>query len=122
MTRSDLQKLHIRKIKFIPKPIMALPNSAPFQFLAIEKEPNNIYVITLRRGEDNKLNSAFCKEIIRAFHGINRELGSQSSGAVITRGNNHKFWSAGIQLNEDDPWSSTDGFYPVCFYVHIPLI
>jgi enoyl-CoA hydratase/carnithine racemase len=98
---------------------MALPNSAPFHFLTIKKEPNNIYVITLRRGEDNKLNSAFCKEIIRAFHGINRELGSGSSGAVITRGNNHKIWSAGIQLNDDDPWSSTDGFYPV--FTHILL-
>ena len=92
---------------------MVLPNSPLFQFLTIEEEPNNIYVITLRRGEDNKLDSLFCKEIIRAFHAINRKLGSQSSGAVITRGNNNKFWSAGIQLSEDDPWSSTDGFYPV---------
>jgi hypothetical protein len=100
---------------------MALPTAPPFQFLTIEKEPNNIYVITLRRGEDNKLHSPFCKEIIRAFHGINRELGSQASGAVITRGNNNKFWSAGIQLNDDDPWSSTDGFYPVYLHGHISL-
>jgi hypothetical protein len=90
-----------------------MTSSESFQNLTIDRHPNNTYVITLRRDPENRLNVPFCQEIIRAFHAINRELGSTSEGAVITRGSNEKFWCTGIELEDPDPWSSCDGFYPV---------
>jgi hypothetical protein len=87
--------------------------SVPFQYLTIEKYFNNIYLITLRKDSENRLNTPFCQAIIRAFHTINRELGSNSEGAVITRGSSEKFWCTGVELEDEDPWSSSDGFYPV---------
>jgi len=96
--------------------------SAPFQYLSIEKYFNNIYLITLRKGSENRLNAPFCQEIIRAFHTINREVGSNSEGAVITRGSSEKFWCTGVELEDEDPWSSSDGFYPVYIPPISPII
>jgi hypothetical protein len=84
-----------------------------FQYLTIDRNPGNIYIITLSRKAENKLNGVFCQEIIRAFHTIHRELGPLSEGAVITRGSNEKFWCMGVDLEDPDPWSNSDGFYPV---------
>ena len=70
----------------------SMTSTATFQFLTIDKHPNNIYVITLRRESENKLTAPFCQEIIRAFHTIHRELGAKGECAVITRGSNEKFW------------------------------
>ena len=95
---------------------MAVASS--FQFLTIDKNPGNIYTITLSRKSENKLNGAFCQELIRAFHAIHHELGSSSEGAVITRGSNEKFWCMGIDLEDPDPWSNSDGFYPVSSHYH----
>ncbi len=87
-------------------------SSASFQFLTVEKYEGNIYIITLSHGTDNKLNGAFCREVIRAFHSIHRELGP-SEGAVITRGSSEKFWCNGIDVEDTDPWGTSDGVYPV---------
>ena len=87
-----------------------------FQNLTIDRHPNNIYVITLRRAPENRLNAPFCQEIIRAFHTINRELGSHSEGAIITTSHYEKFWCTGLELEDPDPWSSCDGFYPVSIF------
>lgn len=96
--------------------------SASFKYLTIEKYFNNIYLITLRKDSENRLNAPFCQEIIRAFHTINRELGSNSEGAVITRGSGEKFWCTGVELKDEDPWSSSDGFYPVYIPTISPII
>jgi enoyl-CoA hydratase/carnithine racemase len=90
-----------------------MTTTASFQYLALDKYPNNIYVITLKRGTENKMTVDFCQEIIRAFHTIHKELGANGEGAVITRGSNEKFWSTGIQLDDPNPWTSADGFFPV---------
>ncbi|KAH8792570.1 ClpP/crotonase-like domain-containing protein [Hyaloscypha finlandica] len=82
-------------------------------YLTLERGPGNIYIITLSRKAENKLNGAFCQELIRAFHTIHRDLGSSSEGAVITRGSNEKFWCMGIDLEDPDPWTNSDGFYPL---------
>jgi enoyl-CoA hydratase/carnithine racemase len=87
-------------------------------YLTLERSPGNIYIITLSRKAENKLNGAFCQELIRAFHTIHRELGSSSEGAVITRGSNEKFWCMGIDLEDADPWTNSDGFYPVRSQYH----
>lgn len=96
--------------------LATMASTASFQNLTIDRHPNNIYVITLRREPENRLNAPFCQEIIRAFHTINRELGPASEGAVITRGSGEKFWCTGLELEDPDPWSSCDGFYPVSIH------
>jgi hypothetical protein len=95
---------------------------AAFQYLTLERSAGNVYIITLSRKAENKLNGVFCQEIIRAFHTIHRELGSSSEGAVITRGSNEKFWCMGIDLKDPDPWSNSDGFYPVRSLYHPEML
>jgi Delta3-Delta2-enoyl-CoA isomerase len=74
-----------------------------------------IFTITLARPPENRITSAFAQELIRAFHSIQRELGPDAPGAVITRGSDTKFWTTGLALDERDtnPFASTDGFYPL---------
>lgn len=62
-----------------------------FKYILLERQCN-IFVITLQRPPENRLNSEFCQEIIKAFHTIQRILGPNSEGAVITRGHNAKYW------------------------------
>lgn len=52
-----------------------------------------VFTITLKKPPENRLNVKFCQELIAAFHGIQRELGPSSDGAVITRGSDFKFFS-----------------------------
>jgi hypothetical protein len=72
--------------------------------------------------------------MIRAYRTVERLLGPDSDGAVITRGSDAKFWCTvcvasyfsqrwkadqhlkGLELDEADtnPFANTDGFYPVC--------
>lgn len=73
-----------------------------FQDLTVERRRNNVFIITLHRGDENKLTGPFYQEIMKAFHLIHR--------AVVTRGSNEKFWCTGIELEDEDPWLSSDGF------------
>lgn len=52
----------------------------------------NVFVITMQKPPENRLNSWYCQEIIRAFNTVRTTLGPDSEGAVITRGNDAKFW------------------------------
>ncbi|KAH6723249.1 ClpP/crotonase-like domain-containing protein [Leptodontidium sp. MPI-SDFR-AT-0119] len=85
-----------------------------FQYLSLERL-GNVFVITLQKPPENRLNSSTCQEIIRAFHFIQRELGAGSEGAVITRGQGEKFFCTGLELDETDrnPFANSDGFYPM---------
>ena len=85
-----------------------------FRYVAVERE-GNIFIITLRNGDENRLRIDFCQEIIRCFHAIQSILGSSSEGAVIVRGNNEKFWCTGVDLTERTtyPYANSDGFYPM---------
>ncbi|KAG2414722.1 hypothetical protein HFD88_003914 [Aspergillus terreus] len=85
-----------------------------FRNLSLEKQ-GNVFIITMQKPPENRLNSWYCQEIIRAFHTIQRILGPDAEGAVITRGCDTKFWCTGLELDEADtnPFANTDGFYPM---------
>jgi len=85
-----------------------------FKNLSLERR-SNVFILTLQKPPENRLNSAFCQEIIRAFHYVQKTLGPGSEGALITRGQGEKFWCTGLELDESDenPFANTDGFYPM---------
>ncbi|PVH87410.1 putative carnitinyl-CoA dehydratase [Cadophora sp. DSE1049] len=89
-------------------------SSPSFKNLSLERH-GNIFVITLQKPPENRLSSAFCQEIISAFHYIQKELGAGAEGAVITRGQGEKFFCTGVELDEADrnPFANTDGLYPM---------
>jgi len=60
--------------------------------LALDRHDGNIFVITMRKAPENRLDSAYCQRLIAAFNLVRTTLGSDSEGAVITRGNDAKFW------------------------------
>lgn len=51
-----------------------------------------MFVITMRRAPENRLNVQFCQELIRAFREVEKELGPGAEGAVILRGSDAKFF------------------------------
>lgn len=75
----------------------------------------DIFILTLCKHPENRLNLAFCQDIIATFHYIQFLLGPLSSGAVITRGSDEKFFCTGVDLEEGDlnPFANSDGFYPM---------
>ena len=60
--------------------------------LALDRYDGNIFVITMRRAPENRLNSKFAQKIIGAFNQVRELLGTATEGAVITKGNDAKFW------------------------------
>lgn len=62
-----------------------------FRNLSLDKQ-GNVFIITMQKPPENRLNSWYCQEIIRAFHTIQKILGPDAEGAVITRGCDTKFW------------------------------
>jgi hypothetical protein len=100
----------------IPAHTANMPQSTPpsFDHLTLERR-GQIFIITLQRGEQNRLNTKICNEVIQAFHHIQRTLEDGSEGAVITRGHNAKFWCTGVDLDERDsnPFANSDGFFPM---------
>ncbi|KAK7906286.1 hypothetical protein LTR67_001012 [Exophiala xenobiotica] len=86
-----------------------------YRYITIERQGGDgIYVITLRKPPENRLDVACCQELIRAYHNIQQVLGSDSEGAVILRGENSKFFCTGLDLDEREGniFASSDGFYP----------
>ncbi|KAF2127135.1 ClpP/crotonase [Dothidotthia symphoricarpi CBS 119687] len=86
----------------------------PYTNLRVDKH-DRVYVITMQKAPENRINIQFAQEMIRALRDIERELGSGSEGCVITRGNDEKFWCTGLELDELDsnPHANTDGFFPL---------
>ena len=103
--------LQPKLLAFSTQSKMAQPT---FKNLSLERR-GNIFILTLEKPPENRLNSAFCQEIIRAFHHAQKALGTSSEGALITRGQGEKFWCTGLELDESDenPFANTDGFYPM---------
>ena len=60
--------------------------------LALDRYGGNIFVITMRKAPENRLNSAYAQKLIGAFNTVRKILGQDSEGAVITKGNDAKFW------------------------------
>ncbi|KAJ5539724.1 hypothetical protein N7513_008056 [Penicillium frequentans] len=85
-----------------------------FRNLSLERH-GNVFVLTMQKPPENRLNSWYCQEMIRAYRTVEKLLGPDSEGAVITRGNDAKFWCTGLELDEADknPFANTDGFYPL---------
>jgi len=105
-----------------------------YEYLSIERR-GSVYIITLQKPPENRLNIESCQELIRAYHTIQNELGPDSEGAVIMRGHDTKYFTTvcigrflimiatsnfvpitqGLDLHEREGnlFSSSDGFYPV---------
>ncbi len=62
-----------------------------FHNLSLERH-GNVFVLTMQKPPENRLNSTYCQEMIRAYRTVEKLLGPDSEGAVITRGNDAKFW------------------------------
>lgn len=62
------------------------------QDLALDRHDGNIFVITMRKAPENRINSAYAQKLIKTFNLIRETVGTDSDGAVITRGNDAKFW------------------------------
>lgn len=74
-----------------------------------------VFVITLQKPPENRINVLFAQEIIRALRDVEKALGPDSEGAVIIRGSDAKFFCTGLELDEADtnPYANSDGFYPL---------
>ena len=85
-----------------------------YKFISVERK-GDIFVITLRKPPENRLNVEACQELIRAYRQAEQELGSEAEGAIILRGNDAKFFTTGLDLSERlrNPFGSSDGFYPL---------
>ncbi|KAK5126628.1 hypothetical protein LTR85_009562 [Meristemomyces frigidus] len=83
--------------------------------LALDRYDGNIFVITMRKAPENRLNSAYAQKLIGAFNTVRKILGPDSDGAVITKGNDTKFWCTGLELDESDsnPFANSEGFFPL---------
>ncbi|KAK7902700.1 hypothetical protein LTR67_002346 [Exophiala xenobiotica] len=85
-----------------------------FRNLTLERK-GNVFIITLQKPPENRLSSWFCQEIIRAFRMVQKILGPDSEGAVITRGSDAKFFCTGVELEEEEtnPYALSEGFFPL---------
>ena len=91
---------------------MAEPN---FEQLTIQRHDGNVFVLTMCKPPENRLNVKFAQTIIRALRHIEATIGPNNPGAVIIRGQDHKFWCTGLELDESDrnPHANSDGFFPL---------
>nr|OQO06817.1 hypothetical protein B0A51_16709 [Rachicladosporium sp. CCFEE 5018] len=83
--------------------------------LALDRHDGNIFVLTMRKAPENRINSHYAQKLISAYNLIRRTIGSSAPGAVITRGNDAKFWCTGLELDESDtnPSANSEGFFPL---------
>ena len=85
-----------------------------YKYLSIERK-GDVFIITLEKPPENRLDVAACQELVQAYRQAERELGQDSDGAVILRGTGERFFTTGLDLHERDrnPFASSDGFYPL---------
>lgn len=83
--------------------------------LALDRHPSNIFIITMRKAPENRIDSLYAQKLIAAFNLVRTTLGPDTAGAVITRGNDAKFWCTGLVLDESDtnPHANSEGFFPL---------
>lgn len=76
---------------------------------------DKVYVLTMQKSPENRINIQYAQEIIKALRDIEHELGPESEGCVIVKGNDEKFWCTGLDLDEVEanPHANADGFFPV---------
>ncbi|KAI5370713.1 Putative enoyl-CoA hydratase/isomerase, ClpP/crotonase-like domain superfamily [Septoria linicola] len=76
---------------------------------------DNVFVLTMRKAPENRINSAYAQRLITAYNTVRKLLGEDAEGAIITKGNDAKFWCTGLELDEADsnPYANSEGFYPL---------
>lgn len=91
-----------------------------FEHLSITTASNNpnVYILTMNKPPENRLNSAYAQTLIRALRHVESELAntaSEQGGAVVITSFSDKFWCTGLELDEGDtnPYANSDGFYPL---------
>ncbi|KAF1928507.1 ClpP/crotonase [Didymella exigua CBS 183.55] len=86
----------------------------PYTNMRVDRH-DRVFVITMQKAPENRLNVALAQEMIRALRDIERELGPDADGCVITRGNDAKYWCTGLDLDESEtnPHANSDGFFPL---------
>ena len=62
-----------------------------YQNLTVERR-GQVFIITMRKAPENRIDVAFAQEIVRALRDVERQLGRDTEGAVIIRGSDAKFW------------------------------
>lgn len=72
--------------------------------LALDRHDGNIFVITMRKAPENRLNVYYAQKLIAAFGKVRQLLGTSVEGAVVTRGNDEKFWCTVCIYPLDLPW------------------
>jgi len=92
----------------------------PYWNLQVDRH-DQIFVLTMQKAPENRINVRYAQEIIRALRDIEREIGTNSEGAVIIKGNDEKFWCTGLDLDEVEanPHANSDGFFPVNSDLHL---
>lgn len=85
-----------------------------YKHVSLERR-GDVFIITLQKPPENRLNVEACQELIRAYREAEKSLGQDSEGAVVLTSNSNKFFTTGLDLHERDvnPHSSSDGFYPL---------
>lgn len=68
-----------------------MPMNDGYNNLSLERQ-GDIFILTLQKPPENRLNSWFCQEIIRALNDVRKALGPESEGALIVRGSDTKFF------------------------------
>lgn len=86
-----------------------------YKNIEVERQSDGVYIITMKKPPENRITVEFAQTLIRAYRDIERELGKDAEGAVILKGNDAKFFTTGLDLDEREvnEFASTDGFYPV---------
>ncbi|EGE86541.1 hypothetical protein RJZ56_006698 [Blastomyces dermatitidis] len=83
---------------------------------------SNVFVITMQKAPENRLNSWYCQEIIRAFHAVHRILGPDSEGAVevmLSSGALYLNWTKELRILLPTQMDSTRYFGPLAT-IHSP--
>lgn len=60
--------------------------------LLLERHDGNVFVLTMRKAPENRINSEYALRLISAYNTVRKILGEDAEGAVITKGNDAKFW------------------------------
>ncbi|KXT02881.1 hypothetical protein AC578_1831 [Pseudocercospora eumusae] len=104
--------------------------------LLVERYDGSVFVLTMRKAPENRINSQYAQKLISAYNTVRKILGEDAEGAIITKGNDAKFWYSKSQpcgsislaqswtnhdaptnpeLDEADsnPYANTEGFYPL---------
>lgn len=61
--------------------------------LALDRYDGNIFVLTMRKAPENRINSKYAQKMIAAYNTVRKLLGHDTEGAVITKGNDAKFFT-----------------------------